>query len=189
MRTPTIQLCSGKFINLLEPDPSLIQIDDIAASLSRLCRFTGHLKDDLFYSVAEHSVRGSYLVEHGYELEFLLHDGHEYITGDMNSPLKQLCPDFQIHANRIQAAICARFDLPENMSIPVHVTDYRMLATEKRDLLRVTTADVNEWAFLQDFPPYSERIDPWAPSVARRAFINRYYELIGYPVKWAQSCS
>src|ERR1700674_199080 len=61
-------------------------IEDIAHSLSLLCRFTGHVKQ--FYSVGEHSVRVSYLCPPEYQLWGLLHDAGECYAGDVNRPLK-----------------------------------------------------------------------------------------------------
>ena len=53
-----IQTHSGLAFDLLDPKPDQINIHDIANALSKLCRFTGHVKQ--FYSVAEHSIRVSH---------------------------------------------------------------------------------------------------------------------------------
>jgi hypothetical protein len=50
----TIRLASGRYLDLAEPDPAVITIEDIAAGLSKLCRFGGQISR--FYSVAEHSL-------------------------------------------------------------------------------------------------------------------------------------
>jgi hypothetical protein len=70
---------TGKWFDVLNPDPALIDLQDIAGALSNLCRYGGHC--DRFYSVAEHSILVSRLVrERTGEnslagLWALLHDG------------------------------------------------------------------------------------------------------------------
>lgn len=80
---------SGKVFNLLSPDPALITIEDIGHHLARTCRWNGGVPQ--FYSVAEHCLRGMWLVEKpGLRLPFMMHDGHEMPLGDVSSPLKEL---------------------------------------------------------------------------------------------------
>ena len=49
-----IMTCSKKMFDPLHPNPNLIDIADIAHSLSMLCRAYGHFKS--FYSVGQHSI-------------------------------------------------------------------------------------------------------------------------------------
>ncbi len=64
--------------------------EDIARSLAKLARWTGHTDDEEIYSVAQHCVMVSYLLEpHELGLEGLLHDAHEFVLGDVSSPLKK----------------------------------------------------------------------------------------------------
>lgn len=57
-----ILTATGKWFDVLNPDPALIDLADIACALSKLCRFGGHCRE--FYSVAEHSILVSRLVAH-----------------------------------------------------------------------------------------------------------------------------
>lgn len=89
------RLCtrSGKIIDVLKPDPSLINVYDIAHALSNLCRFGGHVSR--FYSVAEHSVNVAGILQQWGEspkvqLKGLLHDATEAYLVDMPSPIKNL---------------------------------------------------------------------------------------------------
>lgn len=81
---------SGRFFDYEFPAPEQISIEDIAHALSHICRFGGHTRT--FYSVAEHSVLVSRLLEQSsaarYQLAALLHDGHEAYLGDLPTPLK-----------------------------------------------------------------------------------------------------
>lgn len=143
-----IVTATGKRFDLLDPKPNQIDIRDIAMSLSRLCRFTGHCSR--FYSVAEHSLIGANTIDTYYQREFLLHDAAEAYTGDMNSPLKQMCPDFKTIQNNIDAAIRKKFHLSCYISSAVMYMDLRMLATEKRDLMKVT---LDKWQCIEGIPP------------------------------------
>lgn len=89
----SIITASGATVDLLEFTPEMVNLDDVAQSLSLTCRYNGHLP--AFYSVAEHSVRVSqWLYAAGYDEEIqltgLLHDAAEAYVGDMVRPLKKV---------------------------------------------------------------------------------------------------
>lgn len=89
----SIETASGKYADLLALKEDQVDIDDIATSLSQICRFNGHLPS--FYSVAEHCVRVAWwLIDNGQSstvaLTGLLHDASEAYVGDMMRPLKRL---------------------------------------------------------------------------------------------------
>lgn len=70
-----------------EPERYVFTIGEIAESLSRICRFNGHLG---WESVATHSIRVARAL--GYaaprvQLAALLHDAHEAYIGDIPGPL------------------------------------------------------------------------------------------------------
>lgn len=87
---------SGRAFWSLDPRPEDVRIEDIAAQLSRICRFGGALKPGVsFYSVAQHSVLVSYNVPEEYALEGLLHDAAEAYVGDVIKPIKSaLVPEY-----------------------------------------------------------------------------------------------
>lgn len=122
----TLETVTGRFIDLVDPDPKDICIEDIAWSLSRLARFNGHTINKLPYSVAQHSLVVAYetpklaVQEIGYDrpltpsetarwvLLGLLHDASEAYTGDVSGPLKkipELRPVIKKIEHTIQAAI------------------------------------------------------------------------------------
>lgn len=89
----TIETSMGNYVDILNLQPHMVELNDIATSLSNICRFNGHLPS--FYSVAEHSVRVSWwLADMGFSKEIaltgLLHDAAEAYVGDMMRPLKRV---------------------------------------------------------------------------------------------------
>ena len=121
------RMLSGRRLDLLDPTPMDIEIEDIAHGLSFVARWNGQTFGEYPYSVAEHSN----LVERLYseinpkapvkwQLAALLHDAPEYVIGDMISPVKAAVgPGYAELDDRLTAAIHIRFGLPA--SIPVAV--------------------------------------------------------------------
>ena len=113
-------MLSGRRLDLLDPTPLDIEIEDIAHGLSFVARWNGQTLGDFPYSVAEHSL----LVEKIYSNSFrrpekkwclaaLLHDAPEYVIGDMISPVKSaIGSDYQSLESRLSSAINLRFGLP-----------------------------------------------------------------------------
>lgn len=157
--------------------PEDVDIEEIAHSLSNLCRFQGHCR--AFYSVAQHSVLVSRNVPPEIALQGLLHDATEAYCGDMIRPIKRQMRDYVQPETRIQYAIWEHFDLPRwSLDPRVKVADNRALQTERRDLLAP-----HRWAWQEDqiadpgSVPFPERIEPWKPSVAKYAFLDEYVHL------------
>lgn len=114
------RMLSGRRLDLIEPSPLDIEIEDIAHGLARVARWNGQTRGRYAFSVAQHSV----VVWHVFcrlsrnstpdaELATLLHDGPEYVIGDMISPFKAvLGEDYKSVERRLQDAIHQRFSLP-----------------------------------------------------------------------------
>jgi 5'-deoxynucleotidase YfbR-like HD superfamily hydrolase len=150
-----ILTATGQKIDLLRPDPKRILTEDIAHSLSRLCRFNGHTGPH--YSVAEHSQRVADIVPPQYQLEALLHDATEAYVGDMVRPLKELMPQYKEIERGIWLAICERFKINPELPAIVHYADRILLATERRDLM---PAHPEEWQCLKGINPLPTKIKP-----------------------------
>lgn len=160
----------------MTPKVEDIRIEDIAASLSRLCRFNGHLRDDVeMYSVAQHSVLVSYDVPSRYALEGLLHDAAEAYVGDCIKPLKMMLPEREVWEHRIDRVIRLKFDLPGHKSDCVRAADYRAVLTERRDVLPDVTAV--DWGDTPKDSPWPQIIRPWYSLYARNRFMARFKEL------------
>jgi 5'-deoxynucleotidase YfbR-like HD superfamily hydrolase len=94
----TLETVSGKKINVTDPDPSTIEITDIAWALSRMPRFSGHSIPYIPYSVAQHCIQvAKELGPHGPKIQLygLLHDAAEAYINDLPSPVKHIP---EIHA-------------------------------------------------------------------------------------------
>jgi hypothetical protein len=176
---PSIQLASGVYFNFLEPRTTPLEIADMAAGLSRICRYTGQLAidEDDIYSVAQHSVLASENCEADCDpYEALLHDRAESVMNDMASPLKQLLLDYKEIEDRVEEATGVYYDVPHPMSDACKRIDLRMLATEKRDLMPTNVGD-EKWVLIADITPLPFTLEPWRPSEARHRFLHRYYFL------------
>jgi len=121
------RMLSGRRLDLLDPTPVDIEIEDIAHGLAFVARWNGQTSGDFAYSVAEHSL----LVEElfgriapaappRWRMAALLHDAPEYVIGDMISPVKAAVgPGYGALDDRLMAAIHLRFGLPA--AIPVRI--------------------------------------------------------------------
>lgn len=169
---------SGEYFNFLDPQNSVIDINDIGRALSKICRFTGHTNE--FYSVAQHSVLVSYAVPEQLALTGLLHDATEAYLGDVSAPLKQLLPDYKALESKIEAVILQRFKLPETLPTEVKIADLILLATEKRDLMPdyFSIQKNDAWQCIQDIKPLASRIKPLSHQDAYDMFMCRFAQLI-----------
>jgi uncharacterized protein len=170
----SITTLSGKFFDILNPEEYEYDIEEIATSLSNLCRYTGHV--NTFYSVAEHSVLVSRIVPERLALAGLLHDASEAYLGDVSSPLKKLLPEYQSIEERVQQAIAKAFNLGDGLSRPeVHEADKRMYWQERQS---VANNGVRDTLWHQDLRA-TRKVEAMgmSPMMARRMFIKRYREL------------
>jgi 5'-deoxynucleotidase YfbR-like HD superfamily hydrolase len=113
-------MLSGRRLDLLDPSPLDIEIDDIAHGLARVARWNGQTKGPHALSVAQHCVlveaivtRHDPAIDRRWRLAALLHDAPEYVIGDMISPFKAVLGiDYKAFEHRLLAAIHIRFGLP-----------------------------------------------------------------------------
>jgi uncharacterized protein len=121
------RMLSGRRLDLLDPTPVDIEVEDIAHGLAFVARWNGQTRGDWPYSVAEHSL----LVEEIYarmspgcparwRLAAVLHDAPEYVIGDMISPVKAAVgPGYGALDERLSIAIHLRFGLPAVLPVAV----------------------------------------------------------------------
>lgn len=116
MTDPTwISTASGRLLDFAAPTEDMIEPYDIAAGLSRACRFAGQLSGEIeHYSVAQHSLILACLVRRqttspDLVAAALLHDAHEAYTGDLITPLKSALPGIEALHARLDRAIADRF--------------------------------------------------------------------------------
>ena len=114
------RMLSGRRLDLLDPAPLDIEIEDIAHGLAFVARWNGQTRGDFPYSVAEHSLLVEALFSRmnpkapaRWKLAALLHDAPEYVIGDMISPVKAAVgPGYGALDDRLSGAIHLRFGLP-----------------------------------------------------------------------------
>ena len=175
---PYLQTVSGKPVNPFDPDPESLDIEDIARALANQCRFGGHCR--VFYSVAQHSVLVSELVERrGGDVEdafgALMHDAAEAYLGDMPHPLKHrssLGAAFKAAEDHLEKAIRDRFAIRSDAP-QIKRADRALLATERRAF----SAETWRWPELEGVEPLDMELTAWTPDEAAQAFAERYSEL------------
>ena len=114
------RMLSGRRLDLLDPSPLDIEIEDIAHGLARVARWNGQTRGAHIYSVAQHCLLVEALargrvprLDRGRRLAVLLHDAPEYVIGDMISPFKVVIGDaYKAVERRLLEAIHRRFGLP-----------------------------------------------------------------------------
>lgn len=120
------RMLSGRRLDLLDPTPVDIEIEDIAHGLAFVARWNGQTRGDWPYSVAEHSllVEEIFTRQTGesakWRLAALLHDAPEYVIGDMISPVKAAVgPSYGELDLRLTAAVHLRFGLPAILPVAI----------------------------------------------------------------------
>lgn len=184
------RMLSGRRLDLLDPSPLDIEIEDIAHGLAFVARWNGQTRGAHPYSVAEHSLLVEDLLrvlapklDAKWRLAALLHDAPEYVIGDMISPVKAAVgPGYKTLDSRLTAAVHLRFGLPAE--IP---------ATIKRQIKRADR--ISAWLeavqiagfseveadrfFLRPTERIAQRVlQPRAPMAAKAAFLARHHDLL-----------
>ena len=185
------RMLSGRRLDLLDPSPVDIEIEDIAHGLSFVARWNGQTVGEYPYSVAEHSLlvekifsKLSPKAEVKWKLVALLHDAPEYVIGDMISPVKaKVGPGYDELDNRLMAAILLRFGLPSE--IPVKIKRSIKVADKMSAWLESTQiAGFDKFEAGQIFgtpksiSSTSFLIKLRSPKDVRNAFQNRFKELL-----------
>lgn len=173
-----IETYTGTRFTPLAPKTKAVHLIDIAHALSHQCRFSGHVRE--FYSVAEHCVRVSWLLEDQFlaskavRLWGLLHDASEAYLVDLPSPLKNAdaFKGYRRAEKRVMRAICKHFDLSLDEPEEVRAADAILLATEARDLMPYEPV---HWGGLTA-EPLEAQIVPWTSREAKKKFLERFME-------------
>ncbi|CCG08796.1 YfbR-like 5'-deoxynucleotidase [Pararhodospirillum photometricum] len=183
------RMLSGRRLNLIEPSPLDIEIEDIALGLSRNTRWNGQTLGDHGWSVAQHSLLVTEIVRDLHDrvdprllLTALLHDASEYVTHDLITPLKAAVGDvFRELEDRLMCAVYTRFGLPARPSPEVHAlikkADRLAAATEAVQLAGFTEAEVRTVLEIREPPLPSVSLTPLPVADARRLFLERFHTL------------
>jgi hypothetical protein len=149
---------SGYVIDLFNPDPKLICIQDIAHGLANNCRWNGHTKK--FWSVAQHCCMMFDMAPDNEKLAALFHDSEEAYWGDMIKPLKNIirdkCPEIIEKMKEIRGVIFTKFGI-DNMTTKTMDLDFNCLMWEFENIIKADNA-----------PEY------WSPQRAKQEWLDRY---------------
>ena len=183
------RMLSGRRLDLLDPSPLDVEIEDIAHGLARVARWNGQTKGEHAFSVAEHSVVVERLcaqlepgLERRWRLAALLHDAPEYVIGDMISPFKAaLGLDYKAFEAKLAGAIHMRFGLPANLPPAVKTllkrADLICAHFEATQLAGFTAREAQRFF---GAPPRGVKLAlrPHATAAAQAAFLDRFAALI-----------
>ena len=184
------RMLSGRRLDLLDPTPVDVEIEDIAHGLSFVARWNGQTRGDWPYSVAEHSLLVADLFEaaapaadHRWRLAALLHDAPEYVIGDMISPVKRhVGPGYAEMDARLAAAIHLRFGLPA--ALPPRIkrlvkrADAASAWLEATQIAGFSEAEATR-LFGHPGAAAGRRVEPRPPREVRAAYLERFAALSG----------
>lgn len=183
------RMLSGRRLDLLDPSPLDIEIEDIAHGLARVARWNGQTRGDHAFTVAEHSVLVARLCHRfrpgwpkRWRLAALLHDAPEYVIGDMISPFKAaLGVDYKEFEGRLGAAIHVRFGLPAELPKPIAETikraDRASAFLEATQLAGFSDAEAAR-LFSRPRGLSPVRLKPLATRDAQDVFLRRFADLL-----------
>jgi len=187
------RMLSGRRLDLLDPSPLDVEIEDIAHGLARVARWNGQTKGAHIYSVAQHSLLVEALarakvprLDRSGRLAALLHDAPEYVIGDMISPFKAVVGNsYKAVEHRLLAAIHLRFGLPAKMPETLH--SLIKAADRAAAYLEATRLagfqDDEARSFFGQPPKFSAAIErdyltPWPAGTAETRFKERFAKLL-----------
>jgi hypothetical protein len=181
-------MLSGRRLDLLDPSPLDVEIDDIAHGLARVARWNGQTTGPHAFSVAQHCLVVEELVrklapetEPRWRLAALLHDAPEYVIGDMISPFKAaLGLDYRAFEDRLERAIHIRFGLPPRTPAEIK----RLIKTADRisahfEAIELAGFGEAEANLVFGRPPKGVRLklEPMPAAEAEAKFLERFARL------------
>jgi 5'-deoxynucleotidase YfbR-like HD superfamily hydrolase len=185
------RMLSGRRLDLLDPSPLDIEIEDIAHGLARVARWNGQTAGRSAFSVAQHSLLVEQLAgfidrraEPRWRLAALLHDAPEYVVGDLISPFKAAVGlDYKQLERKLLAAIHLRFGLPARL--PANITKLIKRADRMAAYLEATQlAGFTETEGRRFFGRYAKlppiELTPTPAYSVKTQFIDRFEELLPY---------
>lgn len=157
----SIRTFTGRYIDVFDPKPEMIDILDIAHALSNLCRFGGHVPK--FYSVAEHAVLCSHLIEPDEAYDTLMHDATEAFLVDVPRPIKNHLANYKELEHGLMEVIASKYDVRYPFSERIHQVDNEALQME--------------WNTIMIGDKKDKRIKCLTPKKAELLFLERFYAL------------
>jgi 5'-deoxynucleotidase YfbR-like HD superfamily hydrolase len=183
------RMLSGRRLDLLDPSPLDIEIEDIAHGLARVARWNGQTHGAHIFSVAQHTLLVEAVlrarvprIDHRARLAVLMHDAPEYVIGDMISPFKAVIGgSYKAVEKRLLAAIHVRFglppELPRELVELIKAADRGAAHLEATHLAGFKEAEARR--FFGPRPPLPEPVErdyltPWPAGKAAKRFLARF---------------
>ncbi len=187
------RMLSGRRLDLLDPSPLDVEIEDIAQGLSRVARWNGQTHGDWAFSVAQHSLLVERIVGRleprlagAWRRAALLHDAPEYVVGDLITPFKAAVgPGYKQLERRLMQAVHLRFGLPAELpdkvaelikradGIAAYMEATQLAGFDRSEADRTFARPRGKAAAeIQTWP-----LEPIAPPEAKRRFLARFAEL------------
>ena len=186
------RMLSGRRLDILNPSPLDIEIEDIAHGLARVSRWNGQTRGKHSFSVAQHSILVERLVrmnapklDQKWYLAALLHDAPEYVIGDMITPFKHALDGMyrEIEAG-LDRAVHIRFGLPPQIPDAVKRTikraDRMAAWLEATQLAGFSQQEAIKIFIKPAGTPANIRLKPQSPNDAAASFLRRFSILGGY---------
>ena len=184
-------MLSGRRLDLLDPSPLDVEIEDIAHGIARVARWNGQTEGGHIFSVAQHSLLVETIahqrarLSRRHRLAVLLHDAPEYVIGDMISPFKAIIGDnYKSVEARLLAAIHLRFGLPvvlpKELAALIKAADRAAAYLEATRLAGFAAAEAKK--FFGRPPKFSAVIErdylaPWPADMAEQRYLERFSKL------------
>ena len=184
-------MLSGRRLDLLDPSPLDVEMEDIAHGLARVARWNGQTSGAHIFSVAQHSLlvetlaRQRTRLDRNGRLAVLLHDAPEYVIGDMISPFKAIIGDsYKSVEARLLTAIHLRFGLPatlpDELTALIKAADRSAAYLEATRLAGFATAEAQR--FFGKPPKFSAAIErdyltPWPAETAEARYLEQFAKL------------
>lgn len=188
------RMLSGRRLDLLNPSPLDIEIEDISHGLARVARWNGQTIGPHAFSVAQHTLLVEEIAadlnpswDNRWRLAALLHDAPEYVIGDLISPFKTAIGlDYKALELRLLEAIHSRFglpaQLPEDVTAEIKRADRIAAYFEATRLAGFTATEAVRFfgrpARLSGRCSRTlESLEPWPAAQAQAAFLTCFAAL------------
>ena len=187
-------MLSGRRLDLLDPSPLDIEIEDIAHGLARVARWNGQTSGANIFSVAQHTLLVDEVARRRFgegdqrlALAIMLHDAPEYVIGDMISPFKAMIGDaYKAVEKRLLVAIHRRFgltpELPAEVIKLIKAADRGAAFLEATHLAGFATAEARRFFGARPTLPAAVERDymtPWPALDAERRYLDRFGKIAG----------
>lgn len=187
-------MLSGRRLDLLDPSPLDVEVEDIAHGLARVARWNGQTHGAHIFSVAQHTLLVEAVmrtqaprIDRRVRLAAMLHDAPEYVIGDMISPFKAVIGgSYKAVEKRLLSAIHIRFGLPaalpSELEVQIKAADMGAAFLEATHLAGFGEAEAKR-LFGRDpkLPPALTKdfMTPWPAGKAEKQFLARFRTLLG----------